>query len=170
MTSFCTAGISFCMTFCPAVTSAPAGKTSTHAPRRSRYCYRPRFSSAVGAIVNMENAADFPGCRLLYGLAACLLISQELFKRQPSRHLWSFYCKGACGLERRTSCARFWNTVVFPGLLLAYFPVRSYLEAAARRSAAGRVLPLLLGLCLGGGLLCYCFNSRLRSPAGLSHA
>ena len=48
-------------------------------------------------------------------------------------------------------------TVVFPGLLLAYFPVRSYLKRSPARLAAWAV-PLLLGLCLGGGLLCYRFG------------
>ena len=47
-------------------------------------------------------------------------------------------------------------TIVFPGLLLAYFPVRSYLKQSPARLAAWAV-PLLLGLCLGGGLLCYHF-------------
>ena len=41
-------------------------------------------------------------------------------------------------------------TVVFPGLLLAYFPVGSYLKLSPAKLAAGAV-PLLLGLCLGGG-------------------
>ena len=45
---------------------------------------------------------------------------------------------------------------MFPGLLLAYFPVRSYLKQSPARLAAWAV-PLLLGLCLGGGLLCYHF-------------
>ena len=48
-------------------------------------------------------------------------------------------------------------TVVFPGLLLAYFPVSSYLKLSPAKLAAGAV-PLLLGLCLGGGLLCYHFG------------
>ena len=54
-------------------------------------------------------------------------------------------------------------TVVFPGLLLAYFPVRSYLKQPPARLAAWAV-PLLFGLCLGGGLLCYCFNSPTALP------
>ena len=54
-------------------------------------------------------------------------------------------------------------TVVFPGLLLAYFPVRSYLKQPPARLAAWAV-SLLLGLCLGGGLLCYCFNSPTALP------
>ena len=54
-------------------------------------------------------------------------------------------------------------TVVFPGLLLAYFPVGSYLKLSPAKLAAGAV-PLLLGLCLGGGLLCYCFNSPTALP------
>ena len=44
-------------------------------------------------------------------------------------------------------------TVVFPGLLLAYFPVRSYLKQSSAKLAVWEV-PLLFGLCLGGGLFC----------------
>ena len=47
-------------------------------------------------------------------------------------------------------------TVVLPGLLLAYFPVKSYLKQSPGKLAVW-LLPLLLGLCLGGGLLCYHF-------------
>ena len=54
-------------------------------------------------------------------------------------------------------------TVVFPGLLLAYFPVGSYLKLPPAKLAAGAV-PLLLGLCLGGGLLCYRFSSPTALP------
>ena len=54
-------------------------------------------------------------------------------------------------------------TVVFPGLLLAYFPMRSYLKQPPARLAAWAV-PLLLGLCLGGGLLCYRFSSPTALP------
>ena len=54
-------------------------------------------------------------------------------------------------------------TVVFPGLLLAYFPVRSYLRRSPKRLAAWAV-PLLLGLCLGGGLLCYRFSCPTALP------
>ena len=54
-------------------------------------------------------------------------------------------------------------TVVFPGLLLAYFPVRSYLKRSPKRLAAWAV-PLLLGLCLGGGLLCYRFSCPTALP------
>ena len=54
-------------------------------------------------------------------------------------------------------------TVVFPGLLLAYFPVRSYLKGSSKRLAAWAV-PLLLGLCLGGGLLCYRFGCPTALP------
>ena len=54
-------------------------------------------------------------------------------------------------------------TVVFPGLLLAYFPVGSYLKLPPAKLAAGAV-PLLLGLCLGGGLLCYHFGLSTAFP------
>lgn len=47
--------------------------------------------------------------------------------------------------------------VVFPGLLLAYFPVRSYLNQSPGRLAA-RLLPLMAGACVGGGLLCLRFQ------------
>ena len=54
-------------------------------------------------------------------------------------------------------------TVVFPGLLLAYFPVRSYLKQPPTRLAAWAV-PLLFGLCLGGGLFCYHFGLSTAFP------
>lgn len=44
--------------------------------------------------------------------------------------------------------------VVLPGMLLAYFPVKSYLKQPAKRLIAW-LLPLMLGLCLGAGLLCW---------------
>ena len=47
--------------------------------------------------------------------------------------------------------------VVLPGLLLAYFPVRSYLKQPPGKLAAW-LLPLILGLCICGGLLCWHFR------------
>lgn len=46
---------------------------------------------------------------------------------------------------------------VIPGLLLAYFPVKSYLMPSPGRLAA-RLLPLMVGACVGGGLLCLRFQ------------
>ncbi len=54
-------------------------------------------------------------------------------------------------------------TVVFPGLLLAYFPVRSYLKQSSSKLAVWEV-PLLFGLCLGGGLFCYHFGLSTAFP------
>ena len=47
--------------------------------------------------------------------------------------------------------------VVLPGLLLAYFPVRSYLKQPPGKLAAW-LLPLILGLCICGGLLFWHFR------------
>ena len=47
--------------------------------------------------------------------------------------------------------------VVLPGLLLAYFPVRSYLKQPLGKLSAW-LLPLILGLCICGGLLCWHFR------------
>ena len=47
--------------------------------------------------------------------------------------------------------------VVLPGLLLAYFPVRSYLKQPPGKLAAW-LLPLILSLCICGGLLCWHFR------------
>ena len=47
--------------------------------------------------------------------------------------------------------------VVLPGLLLAYFPVRSYLKQPPGKLSAW-LLPLILGLCICGGLLCWHFR------------
>ena len=46
---------------------------------------------------------------------------------------------------------------VIPGLLLAYFPVKSYLKQSPGQLAA-RLLPLMVGACVGGGLLCLRFQ------------
>ena len=46
---------------------------------------------------------------------------------------------------------------VIPGLLLAYFPVKSYLMPSPGQLAA-RLLPLMVGACVGGGLLCLRFQ------------
>ena len=56
-------------------------------------------------------------------------------------------------------------TVVLPGLLLAYFPVKSYLKQPPGRLLAW-LLPLMLALCAGFGLLCY----RLRVSTALALA
>lgn len=45
-------------------------------------------------------------------------------------------------------------SVVLPGLLLAYFPVKSYLKQSPGKLAT-RILPLMAGLCIGGGSVCY---------------
>ena len=47
--------------------------------------------------------------------------------------------------------------VVIPGLLLAYFPVKSFLKQPCGKLAAWLV-PMMLGLCVGGGLLCWHFR------------
>ena len=44
--------------------------------------------------------------------------------------------------------------VALPGLLLAYFPVKSYLKQSPRNLAAW-LLPLMAGLGVVGGLVCY---------------
>ena len=55
-------------------------------------------------------------------------------------------------------------TVVFPGLLLAYFPVGSYLKLPPAKLAVWEV-PLLLGLCLlAAGCFAIISVSRPRSP------
>ena len=46
---------------------------------------------------------------------------------------------------------------VIPGLLLAYFPVKPYLKQPPGRLAL-RLLPLMAGACIGGGLLCFRFQ------------
>ncbi|MBS5678868.1 MAG: GHKL domain-containing protein [Clostridiales bacterium] len=48
--------------------------------------------------------------------------------------------------------------VVIPGLLLAYFPVKSFLKQPCGKLAAW-LAPMMLGLCVGGGLLCWHFRT-----------
>ena len=45
-------------------------------------------------------------------------------------------------------------TVIIPGILLAYLPVKTYLRQQPGRLAAW-LLPLLAGICILGGVLCY---------------
>ena len=45
-------------------------------------------------------------------------------------------------------------TVIIPGILLAYLPVKTYLRQQPGRLAAW-LLPLLAGICVLGGVLCY---------------
>lgn len=52
--------------------------------------------------------------------------------------------------------------VVIPGLLLAYFPVKSFLKQPCGKLAAWLV-PMMLGLCVGGGLLCWHFRTSTAS-------
>lgn len=47
--------------------------------------------------------------------------------------------------------------VVLPGLLLAYFPVKSYMRQPPIKLAAW-LAPLILALCVIGGVLCYHFH------------
>ena len=47
--------------------------------------------------------------------------------------------------------------VVIPGLLLAYLPVKSFLKQP-RGTLAAWLVPMMLGLCVGGGLLCWHFR------------
>ena len=59
-------------------------------------------------------------------------------------------------------------TVVIPGLLLAYFPVKSYLKQPAGKLAAW-LTPAMLGLCVAGGALCrYLHASAALATAGLT--
>ena len=59
---------------------------------------------------------------------------------------------------REVLCPILELTVVIPGLLLAYFPVKSYLKQPADKLAAW-LTPVMLGLCVAGGALC-----RYRMP------
>ena len=59
-------------------------------------------------------------------------------------------------------------SVVLPGLLLAYFPVKSYLKQSPGKLAA-RILPLMAGLCIGGGIACYQLHASTASAlAGIT--
>ena len=59
-------------------------------------------------------------------------------------------------------------SVVLPGLLLAYFPVKSYLKQSPGKLAA-RILPLMAGLCIGGGSSAISCMLPLRLPWQGSH-
>lgn len=48
-------------------------------------------------------------------------------------------------------------TVIIPGMLLAYLPVKTYLRQSPLKLTAW-MLPLLTGFCILGGFFCYSFN------------
>ena len=54
-------------------------------------------------------------------------------------------------------------SIVIPGLILAYIPMKSYLKLPMRRLIAG-LIPMLTALIVGGGLICY----RLRASTALA--
>ena len=61
-------------------------------------------------------------------------------------------------------------SVVLPGLLLAYFPVKSYLKQSPGKLAT-RIFPLMAGLCIGGGSVCYQLHaSTACALAGITFA
>ena len=49
-------------------------------------------------------------------------------------------------------------TVILPGILLAFLPVKPYLKQAPLRLAAW-LLPLLLAVCIFSGVLAYTFKA-----------
>lgn len=57
-------------------------------------------------------------------------------------------------------------SVVLPGLLLGYFPVKSYIKQPPGRLAAW-LLPLMLCLCTGGGMLCWHFGISAAPAAAI---
>ncbi len=48
-------------------------------------------------------------------------------------------------------------TVVIPGLLLAYLPMKAYLKVRPAKLFAG-LAPLMIGLCVAGGVCCWLFK------------
>ena len=113
------------------------------------------FVCGRGTIINMENAADFQDAAFCMTDGSQVYVSQELLKAARQAFMEFLLQRGrvveGCsapdpGAYRRVS--RF-AACVFSG--------RSYLKLPPAKLAAGAV-PLLLGLCLGGGLLCYHFG------------
>ena len=50
-------------------------------------------------------------------------------------------------------------TVVIPGLLLAYLPMKAYLKVRPAKLFAG-LAPLMIGLCVAGGVCCWLLKIR----------
>ena len=63
-------------------------------------------------------------------------VNQELSLSLPGRHLWNFCCKGV--YEMKDILRPILElSVVLPGLLLAYFPVKSYLKQSPENLPPG---------------------------------
>ncbi len=100
------------------------------------------FVCGRGAIVNMENAADFQAAAFCMTDGSRVYVSQELSERLPGRPLWSSCCKGGVRIEGRSApgsgtygrVSRF-AACVFSGRFL--------LKLSPAKLAAGAV-PLLL--------------------------
>ena len=54
-------------------------------------------------------------------------------------------------------------SVIIPGILLAYLPVKNYLRQTPLKLTAW-LLPLLLGICILGGAVCCACNSDQMVP------
>ena len=52
-------------------------------------------------------------------------------------------------------------SIIIPGILLAYLPVKSYLRLSPLKLTAW-LLPLLLGICILGGAVCYALHLPTR--------
>lgn len=132
----------------------PCARVSRRSQSRSKrtraFCLWPRYDHQYG------ECCRFSGCRLLYDGRQPGLCQSGAFESRPTGVYGISAAKGACGLKDVLRPI-LELTVVFPGLLLAYFPVRSYLKQSSAKLAVWEV-PLLFGLCLGGGLFCYHFG------------
>ena len=122
------------------------------------------FVCGRGAIINMENAADFQAAAFCMTDGSRVYVSQELLKA-ARQALWNFCCKGACGLKDVLRPV-LELTVVFPGLLLAYFPVGSYLKLPPAKLAAGRCR-CCSGFALAAGCFAIILAFQRRSPCCL---
>ncbi len=101
------------------------------------------FICGRGVIVNLEQAEDFEADAFLYEGWQPRLCLSESSEKCPSGVYGIFAAKGA---HRMKDVLRpiLELTVILPGLLLSYFPVKSYLKKSPGGLAAW-VLPLLAG-------------------------
>lgn len=76
-----------------------------------------------GVVINLEHAVDFDGTGFRLDNGNNVPVSRKLLKT-PDRHLWNFCSRGGPEMTD-ILCPVLELSVIIPGILLAYLPVKA---------------------------------------------
>lgn len=113
------------------------------------------YSCNRGIVINLEHAVDFDGSMFLMDDDNNIPVSRKLLKMQ-GRLLWNF-CFSEENKMSEIMRPILEIAVIIPGMLLAYLPVKACLRQAPFKLGLW-MFPLLLGISLSGGIVCYYFQ------------